>query len=145
MKASTALLSGATAAAALTAMHECTRVTMPDPPRADVLGMEGIEKVSHAAGHEPPRHLRKWAMAADMVSNTLYYSLVGLGSRENAILCGAATGAAAGVGILALPGPLGLGSGAVNRTRHTQIMASGMYFAAGIIAGVMAKLLSKRE
>ena len=46
-------------------------------------------------------------LAADLVSNTLYYALIGLG-RRRPLLCGAALGALAGAGAVALPGRLGL-------------------------------------
>jgi hypothetical protein len=138
-----ALVSGAVAAAALTAMHECTRKTMPDPPRADLLGMRAIARAAGMAGYVPPDHLRGWAMAGDLLGNALYYSSVGC-APKSPLLCGAAAGAVAGAGLLALPGPLGLGSDAVNRTRPTQLMGAGMYLAAGLIAGAVYRLLRRR-
>jgi hypothetical protein len=144
MKAWNALLSGAAGAVALTAMHECTRKTMPDPPRADLLGMRSIARISRLAGVEPPRHLRRAAFAGDLLANTAYYATVGYARPQHAIAAGAAAGILAGVGILALPGPLHLGSSAVNRTHHTQLMAAGMYLAAGLIAGATAAALAGR-
>lgn len=140
-----ALISGAAGAVALTAMHECTRTNMPDPPRADVLGMEAIEKAADALDASPPEHLRTTALAGDLVGNTLFYSSVGFAGPGQSLLCGALAGIAAGGGVLALPRLPGLSSAAVNRTRGTQAMAAGMYFAAGLIAGAVHHLLSARD
>jgi hypothetical protein len=145
MKALNALLSGAAGAVALTAMHECTRRTMPDPPRADLLGMRAIARISRMAGTTPPNHLHRAAVAGDLLANTAYYATVGYAKPGHALAAGTAAGILAGIGILVLPGPLHLGSNPVNRTVHTQFMAAGMYLAAGLIAGATAAALAGRS
>lgn len=136
-----ALVSGATAAVALTTMHECTRKSVDDAPRADLLGMRAIAKAAHAMGTEPPEPLRSWTMAGDLVSNALYYSMVGLFPRTP-VLAGTLAGCAAAAGLIALPGPLGLGTDAVNRTRKTEALGAALYITAGFIAGCTYKYLS---
>lgn len=145
MSLPTAILSGVAAAVSLNVMHECTRKTMPDAPRLDLVGMRALAKGVCALGGTPPEHLRAVTMAGDLASNALYYSAVALGGPERALTIGAVMGAAAGVGALALPGPLGLGSSAVNRTPQTQVMAAGMYFAAGLLAALVYRTITKSD
>ncbi len=144
MSATAAVLSGVAGAVSLNLMHECTRVSMPHPPRVDIVGMRAVAKIARATGHEPPQELRKTAMAGDLVANSLYYGLVGLGGRRNALAIGAVGGLAAGIGALLLSPTLGVGDAEVNRTRGTQVMTAGMYFAAGLIAGAVYRSVSRR-
>lgn len=139
-----ALLSGAAGAISLNLLHEFTRNTMPHPPRVDIIGMRAVAKLARAAGTEPPEHLRNTALAGDLVSNSLYYSLVAAAGPENSIAVGALAGLAAGIGVLLLPPPMDLGDAEVNRTPATQVMAAGMYLAGGLIAGCLYSALAKR-
>jgi hypothetical protein len=136
------ILSGAAGALSLNLIHEFTRRTVPHAPRVDIVGMHAVARLARAAGAEPPEHLRNTALAGDLVSNSLYYSLVGVAGRKNAVAAGALAGLAAGVGVLLLPPPLNLGDGEVNRTPATQVMAAGMYLAAGLIAGGVFRALA---
>jgi hypothetical protein len=136
-----ALLSGAVAAVTLTAMHEFARRRIPNAPRLDVLGMRALSRAMNAVGAESPTKLRESAMLGDIIANTAYYSLAASAGAERALPLGAALGAAAGVGVLALPGPMGLGYEETNRTPATQAMAAGLYFAAGLVAGGVCRLL----
>jgi hypothetical protein len=137
-----AVLSGAVAAVALTATHEIIRRRVPNAPRLDVLGMRALSRSAQAMGADPPEQLRAAAMAGDILANTAYYSLAGSAGPERAIPIGASLGAIAGVGVLALPGPMGLGSEETNRTPATQAMAAGLYFGAGLVAGCVYRLLA---
>jgi len=115
---------------------------MPHPPRVDVIGMKALAKLARRAGSEPPEHLRTTALIGDLISNSIYYSSVAAGGRKNAVANGAVAGMAAGIGLLLLPEPLGLGGAEVNRTVGTQIMGAGMYFAAGLLAGLTYRALA---
>lgn len=145
MKLPQALISGVAGAVSLNLMHECARETMPNPPRIDILGMRMIARFAKALGAEPPESLRTTALAGDLASNTLFYTSVASAGPEHAITQGALTGLAGGIGTLLLPGPLGLGGNEVNRTTQTQIMAAGMYMAAGMVAGLTYWLLAGRQ
>lgn len=135
--------SGLAGACALTALHETARQFIPEAPRADILGMRAIKKIMESADEEPPAddELHDWALGGDVLSNTLYYSLIGLAKPENAILTGAALGLAAGVGAVALPGPMGLGTAPSSRTPATTAMTIGWYLVGGLVtAGAFAWL-----
>jgi hypothetical protein len=105
--------------------------------------MRAIARLSRTAGAQPPQHLHRAALVGDLLANTAYYAIVGYAKPQHALAAGAAAGLLAGIGILALPGPLHLGSSAVNRTLETQLMAAGMYVAAGLTAGVTAAALAR--
>ncbi|MDZ4796676.1 MAG: hypothetical protein SGI92_00835 [Bryobacteraceae bacterium] len=106
--------------------------------------MRSVAKIARAAGQEPPQHLRRTALAGDLVANTLYFSLSGLAGPRNAVATGAVGGLAAGIGALLLSPALNVGDAEVNRTPATQVMTAGMYLAAGLIAGVVYRQLSRR-
>ena len=142
-----ALGSGFAGAVALTAIHETVRRVSPDAPRMDVLGMRAIAKSLRAAGAEPPEEdtLFNITLAGDVLSNSLYYSLVGLGDPRGAVARGALLGLAAGLGAVLLPGPLGLGTDASARTRETQLMTVAYYTAGGLVAGAAMQSLAADE
>ncbi|GAB2518032.1 hypothetical protein [Spirosoma aerophilum] len=135
--------SGLAGACALTALHETVRQFVPEAPRADILGMRAIKKIMESADEEPPAddEFHNWALGGDVLSNTIYYSLIGLAKPENAVLTGAALGLAAGVGAVALPGPMGLGTAPSSRTPATAAMTIGWYLVGGLVtAGAFAWL-----
>lgn len=138
------LISGAAGAVTLTLVHEVVRRTNPDAPRLDVLGMRSIAKTLRGVGQEPPHGdaLFNTTLAGDLAANTLYYSVVGTQRGGQAWVVGALLGLAAGVGAVTLPGPLGLGEDATNRTPQTQAMAVGWYLLGGLVAAATASCLS---
>jgi len=142
-----ALSSGLVGATALTAIHESARKTFSDAPRMDVLGERAIAKSMKLVRRDAPREedLHSAALVGDMVSNSLYYSLVGLGDPETAVLRGALLGLAAGIGGVYLPGPMGLGTGPSARTPATKAMTISWYLAGGIAAGLAYQLLHRRR
>lgn len=138
--------SGLIGAVALTILHETVRRFVPDAPRADILGMRAIKKIMETADAKPPAddELHGWALGGDVVSNTLYYSLIGLSKPENAVLTGAALGLAAGVGAVALPGPMGLGTAPTQRTEATVAMTVGWYLVGGLVTAGAYMWLKRR-
>ncbi|WP_299825884.1 hypothetical protein [uncultured Pontibacter sp.] len=141
-----AMASGLAGAVVLTVVHETLRRFVPDAPRMDVLGMRSIEKLMTKADEQPPQdkeELHTWALAGDVISNSLYYSLAGTGS--SAWWRGAALGAAAGAGALLLPGPLGLGEQPSNRTTKTQVMTVSYYLLGGLVAAALGYALGNND
>jgi hypothetical protein len=137
-----ALGSGLVGALALTVIHETARRVAPETaPRMDVLGMRAIQKAVRAVDAEPPVPLHEAALVGDIVSNSFYYSLVGAGSRGDAVRNGALLGLAAGLGAVFLPGPLGLGRQPTD-TPTTQALTVAWYLAGGLAAGAAYAALS---
>ncbi len=143
MKFSSAIGGGFAGAAALTILHETTRRLNEDAPRMDLLGMQAIAKSLEAVNAEVPGEEKLFGitMAGDIISNSLYYSLSGIGDEKKAIMQGAALGLAAGLGAVYLPKPLGLDQAHSNRTPGTKLMTVALYLVGGLVAGVTGKFL----
>jgi hypothetical protein len=144
MNIEAALGGGLAGALSLTLLHEAARRVLPSAPRLDVLGMRALAKSLRALEQPVPDHnrLHTVALVGDLLSNTVYYSLVGAGEGANARRRGVLVGLAAGIGAVVLPGPLGLGRGPSRRTVATQMMTIGWYLAGGLVAGMVAEKLS---
>lgn len=141
------LSSGLIGACVLTALHETVRRFVPEAPRADILGMRAIEKVMESVDEDPPAddELHGWALGGDLLSNTLYYSLIGLARPKNALLAGAALGVAAGAGAVGLPGPMGLGTAPTRRTAATTAMTVGWYLVGGLVTAAAYRALKGKK
>jgi hypothetical protein len=107
--------------------------------------MRAISKSLRTADVSPPEEddLHTLALVGDVVSNTLYYGLIGLAQPENALVSGTVLGLAAGVGAVLLPEPLGLGSAPSSRTNETKAMTIAWYTAGGIAAALAYQALSE--
>jgi hypothetical protein len=147
MKTATAIGGGLAGACAVTLIHETIKRVVPEPPRMDLLGMNAISKGLKKSGMNMPDEKRLFtiALAGDLFTNALYYSLAGIGKDKNAWLKGSLFGLAAGIGAVMLPGPLGLNASASNRTPATKLMTIGLYVAGGLVATAVFKLLEKRK
>jgi hypothetical protein len=152
MSASKSIMSGIVGACVLTAVHETARRVIPHAPRVDVIGMRAIAKPMRAAGLRPPtlgaRH--QLALAGDLVSNSLYYALVGLGlsaARDDRKIWmrGAALGFLGGLGAVFLPRPLGLGPQPYHRTPVTQVLTVLWYLIGGLAAAATAEWIGDRH
>ena len=120
----------------LTLLHEGLRRVLRDPPRMDVLGMRALKKGARALGRRPARgrRLHRQALVGDLVSNTLFYSLVSLGKPRRPFLRGALLGALAGVGAVVLPPYLGLGKRPARAQPRTALLTVAYYTLAGLSA-----------
>lgn len=143
-EAKTELASGLIGASTVTLLHETARRIHPDAPRMDELGVRGLAAILGMVDAAPPdrERLHSLAMVADIVSNGLYYSLVGSGD-DRVWLRGALLGAAAGIGGVVLPPILGLGSKPSARTPQTKAMTFAWYFAGGLAAACASRFLSR--
>ena len=142
------IASGLAGAATVTVLNETVRRAAPGrAPRMELLGMRAAKAGFEAADVEVPprRQLMPMTFAAEAVSNTAYYSLVGLARPENAVLTGALLGLAAGVGAVMLPGPMGLGEGPSARSTETKLMTVAWYLAGGLAAGMVGKIVNGKR
>jgi len=147
MKPTIALGSGLAGATATTLIHETVKRLAPNAPRMDLLGMNALSKVLKSTDHNVPGRtkLYGWTLAGDLVSNSLYYSLAGIGKKKGALLRGGLLGLAAGVGAVLLPKPLGLNEDYSNRTTSTKLMTIGLYLAGGLITAAVLRAIHKRQ
>jgi hypothetical protein len=147
MKTLTALGGGLAGAVAVTLIHESVKKIIPQAPRMDLLGMNAITKGLHAAHLKKPGDTRLFviAMAADIFTNALYYSLAGMGKEKNIWVKSSMLGLAAGIGAVVLPRPLGLQEKRSNKTVTTQIITVGLYITGALITTSMMKLFEKKK
>lgn len=133
-----ALASGLAGACAVTLMNETIRQFDEEAPRLDLLGMRALAEVVS------PDNLRTKALVGDIASNTLYYSMIAAAPAEQAPMCGATLGLGAGLGAVLLPGPIGLGDDATNRSTKTRVLSVAYYTTAGLLAGMVFRSLARR-
>lgn len=142
MKLLKAIAGGLAGACAITALHQFIKNKDKNAPRMDLLGMESITKILQKAGVAPPEADKLYyiTMGGDIFSNTIYYSLAGLG-KDKTWLKGSALGLAAGLGAVLLPKPMGLNEKHSTRTSETQLLSVLYYFAGGLVSSGVIKLL----
>ncbi|UBV42023.1 hypothetical protein LAJ19_10285 [Deinococcus taeanensis] len=137
------LLGSFSGALTVTLLNEGVRRALPHAPRMDVIGERALSATLRAAHLPVPRGRALYftTMAADLLSNTLYYALTGLGGPRRAPLNGTALGFAAGLGGALLPPRLGLGHQPGERPR-TLVLTTLWYTLGGLAAGTVHRALS---
>jgi hypothetical protein len=112
----------------------------------DKLGMQALAESLKKAGKKVPGKQKLFyiTMAGDVLSNTLYYSLAGLGGKKNLLNRSILLGLAGGLGGVFLPKPLGLNERTSNRTNRTKVMTVAWYLFGGLVAGSIMKALEKK-
>lgn len=146
MKAVKDLFGGMLGAVTLNVLHEIYRRFDPLAPRVDLVGEEALTKTVQATGHQAPTGKRLYfaTLIGDILSNSIYYALIGKG-HKHLLLRGAALGLAAGVGALTITKPLGLDDTPVNRSARTKVLTVAWYLAGGIVTAlVIGKMRSKK-
>lgn len=135
-------LSGLVGAVATTVLNEVFRRFVPYAPRLDILGLRLASAGFKAAGMSPPRGpiVRGMALLGDLVSNSIFFGLIGLGRPKHPLVRGGALGLAMGIGAVALPEPLGLGNDTTARTENTAAQTILFYVAGGMLAALVFKL-----
>jgi len=113
----------------------------------DVLGMRALRRFAPAFRHEPPRstRLHRWALAGDLIANTMYYSAVPARSRQETWTRAAALGLSAGAGALLLPRQAGLGEPPHSERPANQVMTVAWYVAGALASAAVANLLRSRR
>jgi hypothetical protein len=141
------LSAGFLGAVAVTAANQLGKWILPAAPRLDVLGMRLASRAMQKAKVKPLSGGALYAVSflGEMISNSLFYALVGLGSPRTAWLRGSLLGLSAGLAAVALPEPLGVGESPTARTEKTRLMTILWYMLGGLIAALTyGKLNPKR-
>jgi hypothetical protein len=147
MNVETAMEGGITGATTLTILHEIVRKLDKDAPRLDEIGKEALGKLFKKLNLDVPDDdkMRVLATGAELISNGLFYSLVGAAGKNNVYLRGIFLGLTAGIAAVALPGKLGLDESASNRTDKTKILTVAWYVIGGVVAAAVTERLEERR
>jgi hypothetical protein len=140
-----ALGGGLFGALVLTAAHQLLKRQAPSiAPRMDIFGERAVRAGLKSLGYRPPRGqaLTRAALAGDIVTNSLYYSLAG---GQHPFTRGALLGVIAGAGAVFLPPLLGLGRAPRGLRRETKLMTAGLYLAGGLASAAAARLFAARR
>lgn len=138
-----ALMAGAAGAVALNLVHQSAQAVTDDAPRMDVVGRRAIAAGLEASGRNVPDTptLQRWALAGDLVANSLYYAAVAIGSKSGVWSRGLGLGLAAGIGALVLPQRMGLGEPPRSHRVSNQIMTVAWYTIGGVAAAAAASCM----
>jgi hypothetical protein len=137
------LIGGIAGAVVVNVIHETLRRFYADAPRIDLVGEEALAKLISAAGGIIPDHNTLYAstLGADLVSNALYFSMIGVGARNSIVARGVGLGLTAGVGALELTAPLGLNDKPVTKSLSTKILTCAYYTIGGLVSALVIKKL----
>jgi len=146
MKLFSALIGGLAGAVVLNILHETVKKIDKDAPRVDLVGEEALSKSLEAVGIDPPKgdNLYKATLAGDLISNTIFYSTIGLGDNKNMLIRGLGMGFIAGLGAVELPKPMGLDESPVARTDKTKLLTVVWYVAGAVATSLVTQLLRKK-
>jgi hypothetical protein len=141
----TNLAGGLAGALALNILHETVKRYDHDAPRVDLVGEEAVVKSMKSAGLKPPEGDSLYAvtLAGDIISNALYYSLIGWGGNEHLLRRGFEYGLTAGIGALTLTKPLGLSDAPVTKTDKTKALTVAWYVFGGVVTALTIKAFQK--
>lgn len=147
MKALVAIAAGLAGTLTVASLHEAFRRVSADAPRMDKLDMDLIRKGLTCINREAPgdADLQRWAVGGELLCDSTYYGLVGLGSKKGAWLRGAVLGLVAGVTAVILPKPLGLPEESSNKTLATQLMTVGLYLMGGLAAAAVTQMVGSGQ
>jgi hypothetical protein len=132
------MLSGLVGAAAVTGLNYLGQRIMPQAPRLDALGRNAVRKASQAvAGTQPDEStVHATALGGDLVSNSMIYSLAGVGRAKRPEVRGLLAGLAMGAAVVVLAPMLGLGRRTTGVGGKGKAMAVGQYALGGLAAGL---------
>ena len=138
-----ALVGGFVGAATLTLLHEYLK-KYKFAPRLDKLGEEAAASGIEALGGDAPgaAGLYTTSLAADIISNTLYYSSAAAHPTKP-VQAGIGLGLLAGIGAVFVPGEVGLSSAHTAATPSRKWITVALYTVGGLVAGAVIKRLSK--
>lgn len=139
------LTAGFLGSVALNLLHETLRKYGNDVPRVNLVGEEALNKTLVATGRTPitdEEELYKATLKADLISNTVYYSMIG-GKRSLIWPKAIFFGLSAGLGAVNLPDKLGLDPRPVNSTEQKKFLTVGYYLFGALVTGYVLRKLTK--
>lgn len=141
------ILAGLAGATALNLLHEGLKHTNLESPRVDLLGEEALQKTAHYFGTEinDQNQLYGATLAGDVISNTIYYSMIGSSKPMYIWAKALSLGLMAGLGAIKLPQPMGLDESVVADTRQKQVLTVGYYIFGALVTATVLTLTRKKS
>jgi hypothetical protein len=137
MRILSSLAGGFAGACAVTLLNELIRRYDKEAPRIDLLGQEATAGAHEAVGSDVPEQpaLYKQALAADLLSNTIYFSIAGANDKQPEVQ-GGIQGIMAGLSAVYAPGlSNALNAKHTGETDKKKILTTAYYFIGGLVAG----------
>lgn len=136
--AASKMVSGLVGAAAVTGLNYLGQRLTPQAPRLDALGRQAVRKTSNkVAGTQPDEStVQATALGGDLISNSMIYSLAGVGRSKRPEMRGVLAGVAMGAAVVLLAPMLGFGKRNVGIGTKGKAMAIGQYALGGLAAGL---------
>ena len=137
------LIAGFAGAVALNILHETLKHKSNNVPRIDLLGENALQKTLGFFGERigDKDTLYKATLAGDIVSNTIYYSMIGAGDPKYLWPKALFLGLSAGIGAVKLPEPMGLNPKPVTKSDEVKALTVGYYVFGAIITALVLKKL----
>ncbi|NTE05622.1 hypothetical protein G6M26_20505 [Agrobacterium tumefaciens] len=141
----TNLIAGFAGAVALNILHESLKNKSSNVPRVDRLGEEALGHALDFFGIGGKRGEALYAptLAGDLISNTIYYSLIGNGNVKNVFSRGIVSGLAAGLGAVTLPKPMGLNPAPVAKNNQVKVLTVAYYLVGALVTATVVKAFRK--
>jgi hypothetical protein len=140
-------IGGLAGACALTILNQSAKKIDKDAPKMDLLGMNAVARLMKGNDilTQTAGKLFPVAMASDLVTNSLYFSMADTGDKKKTLIRGTLLGIGAGLGAVTLPKTLGLSDDATTRTMKTKVLTVTWYLIGGLVAAAAINLLEKRK
>lgn len=140
------LFVGLAGAIALNVLHESLK-NKHNTPRIDYLGEQALQKTVRYFGSNitDTDDLYKTTLAGDIVSNTIYYSVIASAKPGYIWPKAIAMGLLAGIGAVKLPEPLGLNPKPVAKTEAIKAMTVGYYLFGALVTAFVASALRGKQ
>jgi hypothetical protein len=144
IKISSAIGGGLLGALALTLLHEGVRKIDKENATIDSLGMNALSKILKGFRDSTlteEQELFELTHTGEVLSNALYFSIAGLGSKKNLMLRSALLGLTAGLGALVLPRYLGIEEN--GRSNKSKILTISRYLLGSLLTATTIKTMEK--
>ena len=140
-------IGGLAGACTLTLLNESVKKLDKDAPRMDLLGMNAVARLMKGNNilAQTAGKLFPVALAGDLVSNSLYYSMADTEDEKKTLIRGALLGLGAGLGAVVLPKSLGLNDDATTRTIKTKLLTVSWYVIGGLAAAAAMNLMNRKD
>jgi hypothetical protein len=139
-------IGGLAGACALTLLNESAKKLDKDAPKLDLLGMNAVARFMKGQDlmSLTANKLFPTAMAGDLITNSLYFSMADSGDKNKTYIRGTLLGLGAGIGAVALPKTLGLDEKPTARTMKTKVLTVAWYIVGGLVAAAAINLLQSK-